>query len=1508
MNQTFSKLVLLILFFSIFNLLKAQSVDDTGTIDPISGSAIVYFSTTFTDGDSDGVFDASLVLSENPITTWGDYSTSLAYYADGFKVRDGGAFVADNFVAVLPGEEIHIWMSLDVATKTYSTHIKTSETTDPVLIRAGAAYRNQAISTIQRWSALHNPDTEPDFVTMNKVQVVNKVGDIPGGNNALYLPGGANGANSNVAIENLGLTSLPATIEFWYKPEATHAEYAGIFYNRGSSDAGIQYDKWTNNKTLRSVWGSNSALVASNEPVINEWNHVASVIDASGQQTLYINGVATKGSGGLTAYDWSVNTTYIGWDNTVPVNGDASRVFNGFVDEVRIWNTERSAEDLSNNKYSVLNGDEAGLLAYYNFDDLATDATDLTGNGYTGTITGGTYEASFYRDDQDGDGVPDVFDNCSEPNPDQMDTDGDGVGDVCDNCPNANNPNQVDIDEDGIGDVCDTELPSDLDFALYLPGGEGSLSNVDISGLNITSLPYTIEMWVKPEEAQVANAGLIFNRPGNIGFQYTSGWQSTSQSLRYMTTGGNTYGEGTETSDVSVGEWHHLAVIMTETTRTVILDGVAHTENNMFTVDNFTAGKTYLGWDSDVSNRAFKGWMDEVRVWNVAKSADEINNHKFDTLDVANADGLVAYWNFNDRAEGNATDQSPSGLNASITGGSYALSEIFQAMEYVGSDASQPDKLVGANSKNNVAMVLEVQTVNENKPLHLTQFDLSATGTTDLSDITNISIYATPDSIFSSNNLIGELGQSLEESDFVLTTEYQLGRGNNYFWITVDIAESATKDHVIDLRVNEITISDSAYIPDTVSPVGQLTVNPDIFISYTELPTDTVTTTAHSSFEGSNFASFQQDVIVTFNGYQYVTYWKNVSGSTHPTIARKKLPDGEWEDLVLAYSASIAKINDNHQTISMGICPNDGTIHIAYDHHDVPLNYQKSVVGMVTDPENAVWSDASFGAKQDYLIPGTQITPVTYPRFIAKPNGDLIYECRLGQSGNGDSFMWEYSAETGEWSSIGKYIIGTNVSQNAYINGVHYDPNGRMHVSWVWRETPDPQTNHDVYYGYSDDDGRTWYNAAGTQIGTAETNPMTLNTEGLKVITVGKNRGLINQEAQVVDSKGRIHILQSYISDDHPNSNNFWGFRINFGDLRHIYQDESGNWHSDIIAPSARNRSEIAVDSEDNVYVVSGDHRIYFASAKDRWQTWTELDVSKAGVSQNEGFVDRTRLLNDGILSYVYASSANDGRIMISNYKLEIASNDATLANLFVDDVAVSEFDPDTYTYTVELPIGTTTIPLVTAAAQNANAKVEITQASQIPGSAVVLVTAEDKINTASYTVIFSVEKSTDVSLKEIKLDGSSIDGFYINKVNYDIVLFSSSIPEVTAVANDDNATVDISQATELPGSSIVKVTAEDGETFQNYTINFTMEILSANQLSDFSIYPNPARDQFYISASERVQKIEFYDLTGKSVKSFQGHDVHQGGISVSGLLKGVYLLKAHFESGLVLTKQIILE
>ncbi|MBS2099619.1 cadherin-like beta sandwich domain-containing protein, partial [Carboxylicivirga linearis] len=205
-------------------------------------------------------------------------------------------------------------------------------------------------------------------------------------------------------------------------------------------------------------------------------------------------------------------------------------------------------------------------------------------------------------------------------------------------------------------------------YALQLPGGNGSTSNVDISGLNITTLPYTIEMWIKPDGTQIDNTGIIYHRgTGNTGIQYSSSWQGSGK-LRFMTNIGGDY--GVVSDNVTTDTWHHIAVTLTSTSRTIYLDGVEYKQDGSYSTYDFSTGNMYLGWDSGAENRAFKGLIDEVRIWNTERTAQELEDNKSLVLN-GNETGLVAYYNFDDMSGSGATDLTSNANTGTINGGSY---------------------------------------------------------------------------------------------------------------------------------------------------------------------------------------------------------------------------------------------------------------------------------------------------------------------------------------------------------------------------------------------------------------------------------------------------------------------------------------------------------------------------------------------------------------------------------------------------------------------------------------------------------------------------------------------------------------------------------------------------------------------------------------------------------------------------------------------------------------------
>ena len=86
-----------------------------------------------------------------------------------------------------------------------------------------------------------------------------------------------------------------------------------------------------------------------------------------------------------------------------------------------------------------------------------------------------------------------------------------------------------------------------------------------------------------------------------------------------------------------------------------------------------------------------------------------------------------------------------------------------------------------------------------------------------------------------------------------------------------------------------------------------------------------------------------------------------------------------------------------------------------------------------------------------------------------------------------------------------------------------------------------------------------------------------------------------------------------------------------------------------------------------------------------------------------------------------------------------------------------------------------------------------------------------------------AIEEGTDARLSDLQIDGTTINGFSPNVFSYSAELptGTTTVPSVTFATNDANATATITDATELPGTTSVLVTAADGTTTQTYEIAF---------------------------------------------------------------------------------------
>ncbi len=138
--------------------------------------------------------------------------------------------------------------------------------------------------------------------------------------------------------------------------------------------------------------------------VADRWYHVAATHNGPNSTlTLYLNGVSVgtpvQTPSGMTN---SSNSLHLGKWNENGNLGTAGRYFTGSLDEVRIWNVQRSQADIQAGIYGEIDPTTAGLQAYYRFSEgiangnNTTVATtlDATSNANNGTLNGFTKTGS----------------------------------------------------------------------------------------------------------------------------------------------------------------------------------------------------------------------------------------------------------------------------------------------------------------------------------------------------------------------------------------------------------------------------------------------------------------------------------------------------------------------------------------------------------------------------------------------------------------------------------------------------------------------------------------------------------------------------------------------------------------------------------------------------------------------------------------------------------------------------------------------------------------------------------------------------------------------------------------------------------------------------------------------------------------------------------------------------------------------------------------------------------
>lgn len=404
------------------------------------------------------------------------------------------------------------------------------------------------------------------------------------------------------------------TIEYWFKGSTLNSAVRfqdgdGNFIVAGWLSSGTPYFIISND-------GDIHGLPFNVNIQDDYWHHIACVWKSNtavnGFQT-YVDGVLTnyRGSANVTlpAIDFDNGGSWLGAINVT----EPGELLSGTLDEVRIWNTARTETEIRRNMYKELIGNETNLVAYYSLNETSgTTAIDETSNNYDGTLSN--------------------MDNSNWKTSSAM------FG-----------PKNA-LDFDGIND--------------YVECG----NNASITEFN----NFSMEAWVKLDNA-TSDQKILGKFGGGFENFYTLGVVAGKNYSQIVAANNEI---NFQAGNVPSGVWTHLAVTFSKGNGGA--NGTCFGYVNGEVVYSKTDVADAAISVSDASNpfrigvapwdvNSFKvdGQIDEVRIWNDVRTADELRENMCKTL-TGNEANLVAYYNFDNTTGDKLQDFSGNGNNGTL--------------------------------------------------------------------------------------------------------------------------------------------------------------------------------------------------------------------------------------------------------------------------------------------------------------------------------------------------------------------------------------------------------------------------------------------------------------------------------------------------------------------------------------------------------------------------------------------------------------------------------------------------------------------------------------------------------------------------------------------------------------------------------------------------------------------------------------------------------------------------
>lgn len=198
-------------------------------------------------------------------------------------------------------------------------------------------------------------------------------------------------------------------------------------------------------------------------------------------------------------------------------------------------------------------------------------------------------------------------------------------------------------------------------------------------GMNDLDFPYTMEAWIKLA-VMASEPRAIWDSGVDPGGNYYGSWIVVSAAGRVTIAYGD--GTGPSASDrrsifsdpfIPQGEWVHICGVQDgPLSGRIYFNGIEVSTTSSGTgglsIVHFPTGQQTIGYHASIIGGAWlNGAIDEVRIWDVARSTAEIRASMCRRIDPASP-GLAAYWRMDEGMGSMVSDLSGNGHDGSFAG------------------------------------------------------------------------------------------------------------------------------------------------------------------------------------------------------------------------------------------------------------------------------------------------------------------------------------------------------------------------------------------------------------------------------------------------------------------------------------------------------------------------------------------------------------------------------------------------------------------------------------------------------------------------------------------------------------------------------------------------------------------------------------------------------------------------------------------------------------------------